>query len=201
MNRALLVERARLLSILSIVLSGALGALAVPVGLTSGRLSLLGFGFDAAVDSVASIVLVWRFRLEAAHPAKGERAERVAERLIGVVLIVLAIDLAWSAAHDLATGARPESTSIGLLISLGSVVALPPLALAKYRTAARLDSRALRADSILTALAAALAAFALAALALTEVFGLAWADSVAALGVAAVLVREGSAPFTRAGLA
>jgi len=199
-TRADLLRRALLLSITSIVLSGVLGGLAVAIGLVSGRLSLLGFGFDAAIDSIASIVLVWRFRLEARHPARAEHAERVAERGVGAVLLGLAIYLAVSAARALATGAHPESTTTGLLLSLASVVLLPPLAIAKYRVARSLESGALRADSILTGVAALLALFALLGFVLTEALRLVWADSAAALVVAAVLAREGAAAFRRQGL-
>lgn len=192
MTRADLVERARLLSVLSIALSGAFGGLAVIIGLASSRLSLLGFGFDAAIDSIASIVLVWRFQLERTHPARAERAERLAERVVGAVLIVLAIYLALNAVSALATGAHPDRTTTGAFISLAALLVLPPLALSKYRTARSLESGALRADSILTAIAAVLALISLLGFALTEELGIEWADSAAALVVAAVLVREGA---------
>ena len=201
MSREQLVERARLLSIVSIALSGALGVVAVAVGLASNRLSLLGFGFDAAIDSVASIVLVWRFQIERDHPARAERAERAAEHVVGAVLVLLAIYLAINAARALATGEHPESTSTGLLIAIASIVALPALAIAKYRVAISLDSRALRADSILTGVAALLALVAVLGFLLTEAFRLEWADSAAALVVAAVLAREGVAALRPRGLA
>ena len=57
--------------------------------------------------------------------------------------------------------------------------------------AARLGSGALRADSILTAVAAILAGISLASLAASQAFGLWWADAAAALIVAVIVVREG----------
>jgi hypothetical protein len=53
--------------------------------------------------------------------------------------------------------ANPETSLVSLGLLLASVVVLPPLAVAKYRVAVRLGSGALRADSILTAVAAILA--------------------------------------------
>jgi divalent metal cation (Fe/Co/Zn/Cd) transporter len=199
-TREELVERARLLSIVSIVLSGVLGGFAVAVGLLTSRLSLLGFGFDAAIDSIASIVLVWRFRLERDHPARAERAERLAERVIGGVLIVLAVYLAANAVNALATGSRPATTTAAILISIASIAFLPPLALLKYRVARALGSGALRADSILTAVGGLLAFFSVIGFVLTEAAHLTWADSVMALLVAAVLLREGTTAFRRSGL-
>ena len=201
MERGALVQRALLLSLASVALSGLLGGLAIAVGIASNRLSLLGFGFDASIDAVASIVLVWRFRIETSHPHHAERAERVAERVVGAVLIALAIYLTFTAGRALLTGSRPESELVSLAISLTSLALLPLLALAKYRVARALESRALRADSVLTAVAAILALLSVVGFLLTEAFGVGWADAVGALIVAAVLVREGTAAFRRRGLA
>lgn len=195
MTRDQLLRRALELSALSIVLSGLAGGLAVVVGLATSRLSLLGFGFDATVDSVASVVLLWRFRIEATHPHRAERAERIAEVLVSVVLLVLAAYLAYGAVTALASGAHPQTSEIGVGISLVSLLALPPLSLAKRRVAASLESRALRADSILTGIAALLALISLLGFVVTEALGITGADAIGGLIVAAVLAREGISAF------
>jgi divalent metal cation (Fe/Co/Zn/Cd) transporter len=190
-TRVALLHRALLLSVLSIVLAGATGALAVLVGLASGSLSLLGFGFDAAIDSAASVALVWRFRIEAREPHRAERVETIAEALVGVVLLVLAAYLGFGAVRALVDGTHPEASVVGIGLLLFSLVVLPPLAYAKHRTAAELSSGALRADSILTGIAALLALISLAGLGLSTAFGVTSADAVGALVVVAILVREG----------
>jgi divalent metal cation (Fe/Co/Zn/Cd) transporter len=194
-KRGPLLRRALQLSALSIVLSGLAGLFAVVAGLTSGRLSLLGFGFDATVDAIASVVLLWRFRIEAAQPHRAERAERIAELVVSGVLVLLAVYLAIGAIQALASGARPATTEVGIGISVVSVLVLPPLSLAKRRVAAALESGALRADSILTGIAALLALISLAGFVLTEVFGIVGADAIGGLIVAAVLAREGLPAF------
>lgn len=190
-----MLRRALELSALSVALSGAVGVVAVVAGLASNRLALLGFGFDSTVDSIASIVLLWRFRIEASQPHRAERAERLAELAVSAVLVVLAAYLAFGAIQALMSGARPATTEIGIGISVVSVLALPPLSLAKRRVAAALESRALRADSILTGIAALLALISLAGFVLTEALGIAGADAVGGLIVAAVLAREGLSAF------
>jgi divalent metal cation (Fe/Co/Zn/Cd) transporter len=185
------LRRALVLSVLSIAINAFAGGAAVLVALTSGSLSLLGFGVDAAIDSAASVALVWRFSIEAREPHRAERVETLAEGAVGVVLLILAAYLAISAVRALATGAHPEGTGIGLALLLVSLAVLPPLAFAKYRTAARLPSRALRADSVLTGVAALLALISLLGLGLSEAFGMTWADAVGALVVATVVAREG----------
>jgi divalent metal cation (Fe/Co/Zn/Cd) transporter len=185
------LSRALRLSVLSIVWSGAAGSIAVYAALASGSLSLLGFGADAVIDSVASVVLVWRFRVEAQQPHRAERVETAAERVVGIALIALALYLAFGAVRALMSATHPETSLVSLGLLLASVAVLPPLAVAKYRVAARLGSGALRADSILTAVAAILAAISLASLAVSKAFGWWWADAIAALIVAVIVLREG----------
>jgi divalent metal cation (Fe/Co/Zn/Cd) transporter len=198
-DRHRLLRRALELSALSVGFSGLVGIVAVAVGLASGRLALLGFGFDSAIDSIASIVLFWRFRIEASQPHHAERAEAIAETVVSVVLIVLGVYLGVSSVQALAGGAHPSTNEVGLGISLLSVVVLPPLALAKRRVARALDSGALRGDSVLTGIAATLALVSLLAFVLTEAFGISGADAMGGLVVAVVLAREGLAAFVPEG--
>ena len=190
-DRASDLRHALWLSALSIVWSGVVGSIAVYVALASGSLSLLGFGADAVIDAFASVVLVWRFMVEAKHPHRADRVEQAAERAVGVALLALAVYLVLGALRVLAVGGHPETSTIGLVLLIASVLVLPPLALAKNRVAARLASGALRADSILTAVAAVLALISLVSLAASDALGLWWADAVAALVVGVIVVREG----------
>ncbi len=199
MDRPSLLRRALALSVVSIALNGVLGGIAVVVGLATESVSLLGFGLDAAIDSIASIVLVWRFRTEVREPHRADRIERVAERAVGAVLLGVAVYLAVTALNALAKGTHPETTTVRTVLLLVAVVALPPLAVAKYRTARDLGSGALRADSILTGIAALLALIGLASLVLDVVARFGWADAVGALVIAVIVAREGWSSFRAAG--
>lgn len=189
MDRDHLLNRAVLLSVASIGISAIVGTAAVVVALATESLSLLGFGADAVIDSAASVVLVWRFRTEVREPHRADRIEEVAERLVGGVLLILAAYLAVSAVNALLTGSHPDASLPRTLLLVVGIVVLPPLAVAKYRVASALGSAALRADSVLTAVAGALAGIGLVAIALSE--AVPWGDAVGALIVAAVVAREG----------
>lgn len=198
MDRPTLLRRALLLSVLSIALGAVFGGTAVIVGLATDSLSLLGFGIDAAIDSVASVILVWRFRTEVREPHRAERIESLAERAIGAVLLAVAVYLAVNAVNALASGTHPEASPVRTVLLIASLVALPPLALAKYRTARALASGALRADSILTGIAALLGAIGLVSLVLDQLFGVRWADAVGALLIAVIIAREGWSSYQAA---
>lgn len=177
---------------LSVAWSGIIGGLAVVSAVGSGSLSMLGFGVDAVVDAVASVALIWRFLVEARQPARAAQVERAAETVVGLALVVLSIYLAVASFGSLAGGHAPVASQLAVGILVASVVLLPPIALFKRRVARALGSGALRADSVLTAVAAVLAGISLAGLGLSAGFGWWWADALAALVVAAVVGREGT---------
>jgi divalent metal cation (Fe/Co/Zn/Cd) transporter len=176
------------LSLISIVWSSLVGAVAVFAALQSGALSLLGFGVNALIDASASAALVWRFAVEVRAPRRAERVERV----VGAALSALGIYLIAGSVQALAAGVHPEGSELGFLLLCASLVVQPPLALLKRRVAIRLCSGALRADSFLTAIGALLALLSLTGLAATAQFGVGWADAVAALAVGLIVLREGA---------
>lgn len=168
------------------------GGAAVSIALSTGSLSLLGFGFDAAVDSIASIALIWRFVAEHDQPHRADRVERVAAVVVGVVLVVLGVYLGYQSLLAI-VGQKAHETSVpAMALLVASAVVLPPLGIAKRRVADRLGSGALRGDSVLTLVAGLLAVVGLVSALLSATLGLTWADAAGGLLVAAVLVREGA---------
>ena len=77
-----------------------------------------------------------------------------------------------------------------------SLVVMVWLAGAKRRVAADLGSRALEADAVQTTACWWLSLAALLGVGLNGAFGWWWADPVAAIGVAALIVREGVEAWT-----
>jgi divalent metal cation (Fe/Co/Zn/Cd) transporter len=106
-------------------------------------------------------------------------------------MFVIAGYLAVRAIMALADGSGPESSALGIVLASASIVVLPILAVAKLRLAKPLRSQALRADGVISAAGAVLAAATLLGLILNSALDLWWADSIAALIIAAVLLREG----------
>ena len=185
------LHRALRLSQLSVALGLIAAVAALALGLTSGSLSLVGFGLDAAIDSAASAALVWRFHIERRDPERAEHVEHLAERVVGAVLLAAATVLTIGAARALLTHGEAHSSAAHLVLLVTSLLALPPLAIAKRRVALRLGSAALKNDALLTGAAALLALVALLATVLAAAAGLWWADAVGTMIIAAVLAREG----------
>jgi len=185
------LRRAIVLSVVSVAWNGVAGASAVGLALSTGSLSLLGFGFDAAVDSIASIALIWRFLAERDQPHRADRVEHVAAAVVGTVLLVLGVYLGYQSLQAIVGGSAHETSIPAILLLVASAILLPPLGIAKRRVAERLASGALRGDSVLTLVAGLLAVVGLVSALLTSTLGLRWADAAGGLLVAVVLVREG----------
>jgi divalent metal cation (Fe/Co/Zn/Cd) transporter len=168
------------------------GATSVAAGIADHSTALLGFGLDSLVDGIASATLVWRFRHERLGMRPSDRLERRAAHVVGVVLFLIGLYLVVRATIALAEAAGPEASPLGIALTAASILVLPILARAKLRLAGPLGSQALRADGVLSAAGAALAAATLVGLALSTGVGWWWADSAAALLIAITLLREGA---------
>jgi divalent metal cation (Fe/Co/Zn/Cd) transporter len=184
------LRRAVRVSQLSVAVAAVLAALALVFAADSGSLALAAFGLENAIDGAASAVLVWRFHTERRSPHRAEDVERIARRLIAFALLVITVYLVVAAVHALITDARTKDSAGAVILAAISVAVLPAIAHRKRSLARQLRSRALRADSLLTGVAAVLAVVTLVAIALDRYANLSVADPVAALVIAAVLVRE-----------
>jgi divalent metal cation (Fe/Co/Zn/Cd) transporter len=190
------LRRAIRLSQATVAWNLAIGIAAIGTAVATGGLSLIGFGFNAVLDSSVSVLLIWRFRIEErGHDERAEHMERVAMTMAASAFIIVAIYLLVRALHSLISGHHGEASGFGIAEAAASLAVLPYLALAKYRLAGDLGSRALRADALLTTSGVALATVTLAGLLLQIALGWWWADPVAALGIAAFLVWGGIEAF------
>lgn len=186
-SRAEAVRRGRRLEYLTVGWNALEAVFAIAVGVATNSGALVGFGADSVIESASGAVLLWRL----SDDERGEEKDLVAVQLVGVSFLVLAAYVAFDAVWSLVAREAPEATYVGIVFAALSLVVMPLLARAKRRVAARLGSRALRADSKQTDLCAYLSAVLLAGLVLNALFGLWWADPVAALAMTLIIAREG----------
>ena len=170
------------------------GVIALAAGVLAGSPSLIGFGVDSVVESISGGVLAWRLRSEL-HGEGNEEAyeaiERRAEQFVGIAFLALAAYVAFDAVASLLNGDRPAISPVGIAVTAVSIAVMLWLARAKRAAGTALGSRALLADANQTQACWYLSFTTLAGLALNAVFGLWWADPVAALVIVVFLVREG----------
>ncbi len=194
MARPALLRRGLRLEYLTVGWNVLEGVIAVAAGLASGSVALVAFGADSFVETISGLVLIWRLRTEARGGLDEEAiegVERKAERLVGVSFLVLAGYVAFESIRTLLAAEAPAASPIGIVLTAVSIGVMLWLAHAKLTTGQALGSRALIADSRQTRACWYLSAVALAGLGLNALLGWWWADPVAALAIAVLLMREG----------
>lgn len=162
-------------------------AIALGAGVFAGSIALVGFGIDSLIESLSGGILLWRLQRVQTH----EKRERPALMLVGISFFLLALYVAVESATSLLRREHPDTSVVGIILSIASLIAMPLLARAKRHVAARLESGALYADSRQTDICAYLSAILLGGLLLNALFGLWWADPVAALCMLPLIFREG----------
>lgn len=159
---------------------------ALGAGVAASSAALIGFGLDSIVEVLSAAAVAWQFA--APEP---QRRERTALRIIAVSFIGLAAYVSVDAVLSLAGLRDPEHSSVGIAVAALSLVVMPLLSWFERRTGRELGSASAIADSKQTLICTYLSAALLAGLLLNTLLGWEWADSVAALVIAALALREG----------
>ncbi|MBI4952215.1 MAG: cation transporter [Myxococcales bacterium] len=170
------------------------GVVAVTAALLAGSVAILGFGIDSFVECASALVMIWRLRAERDHGMSQTRLEAVehrARRWIAGSLFLLAGYVTFDAAETLWTADRPAFSLVGVVLLGVSIAVMLWLARAKGRVARELGSAAMQADAFQTTACWWLSVAALVGVALNGLVGWWWADPVAALVIAGLIVREG----------
>lgn len=178
------------------------GAASLLLGWASKSLLLEAFGIDSVIELFSASVLLWRLRIEAsgrADEARVEAVEHRASRLVGYTLYFLVAYVVFNSCYGLFIAHRVTDTheSVwGILIGLVAKIGMPILGGYKMKVAARLNSRALRADGIEAIMCGYLSIVLMVGLAATRILGWWWLDSVAALALIPFLVKEARAAIS-----
>lgn len=184
---AQLVKRARVLAWVGLGWHVLEAAVAIAAGVVASSVALVGFGADSLIEALAGVVIIWLVR-----PARAgaQSAERRAQQLVATSFAVLAAYVAVEAIRDLAGGHHPGASWVGIVLSVVTLLSMPPLAAAKRRVGEQLNSPAMTSESRQTMLCAYMSAGLLAGLLANAALGWWWADPVVALGIAGVAARE-----------
>jgi cation diffusion facilitator family transporter len=189
-DRPALVRRGLLLNWITIGYNLVEAVVSVAAGLVSGSVALVSFGADSGIEVTSSLAAHWRLKADG-DPERRERVERLTHRIIGGCFLALAAYVVVESTTTLGHREAPESSPVGLVILVLSVLIMPALARASRRVARALGSRALEADAAQTSLCAYLSVIALAGVGLNAALGWWWADPTAALLMVPIIAKEG----------
>ncbi len=187
-------RRALLLSYFTVGYNVLEGIVSLIAGwLAKGSIALIGFGLDSFVESLSGAIMIWRFHKSGGKISKEEeeKVERRATKLVASTFFILGAYILYESIEKLHLREIPDPSLLGIIIATVSMIAMPILFYAKYRTGRSLGSGSLVADSKETLACTFLSIALLAGLGLNYQYGIWQADPIAGLVIVAFLVREG----------
>lgn len=168
------------------------GVFSILAGYLASSIALIGFGLDSGIESLSGAVLIWRLSLHGRITAcEEERVEKKAIRFVGVSFFVLGAYVLFESARKLYLHEHPEPSLFGIIIAVLSMIIMPALSLSKRKIAREIGSMSLEADSRQTLICSLLSVALIIGLGLNYLFGIWWADPVAALVIVVFIIREG----------
>jgi cation diffusion facilitator family transporter len=169
------------------------GVVAIGAGVISGSVSLIGFGADSFIEVISAVALLWRLRKAGPYASAEERgnAERRALYLVAATFFLLATYITYEAVGALLSREGPENSTVGLVLSVVSLLVMPALAYGKQHTGRELGSEALNADAVETWVCSYLSLALLAGVGLYAAFGWWWADPAGALAMLPLILWQG----------
>jgi divalent metal cation (Fe/Co/Zn/Cd) transporter len=180
--------KVRLLSWLSLGWMTIEGAVAITAGVIASSVALVGFGLDSVIEGVASLIIIWRFT---GDRVLSHTAEQRAQKLVAVQFFLLAPYVGIESIRVLISGEHASVSILGIALSVGSVIFMPMLGIAKERLADQIGSAATKGEGRQNMLCAYLAGALFVGLVGNALVGAWWLDPAVGLLIAAVAVREG----------
>ena len=190
LDRKAIVRRGRRLEYFTIAWNSIEGLVAVVIGLIAGSISLVGFGLDSFIEVTSGSALLWRMSVDA-DAQRREGNEKRALRIVGLCFLLLAVYIAYESSMDLVSRRAPEHSLPGIILACVSLMVMPLLSKAKGNVGRAMGSAAMHADAKQTEFCAYLSAILLGGLLLNALFGLWWADPVAAIVMTPIIAKVG----------
>lgn len=167
------------------------GAVAITAGVLAGLVSVIGFGIDSGIESIAAILVGLRLAARLRHGTSDERKERITLKLVAVTFFILAAYVTFEGIRSLIDGEAPESSPIAIGLLVLSIIVMPVLAAMKKRVGTRLGDNLILADAAETRICVLLSISTLIGVGLYALTGAAWLDPVAGFVIALFAIHEG----------
>lgn len=183
--RMTVLQEARLAQVLTVGWMVVEAAIAIIAGIAARSVALTAFGVDSGVELFSSAVVLHRLMQRSESEERGSLSggERRASRLVGYALYALIAYIVLSAVVSLVLRLEPQRSPVGIGLTIASLGIMAALWRWRLRLADRLGSPALHGDAVCSMVCLYMAAVALAGLVINQLFGLWWADPLAALAL------------------
>lgn len=143
-------------------------------------------------------ILVMVNRIQKNPDAPRTRFETTALRITGTAFYILAFGLAITAAYNIATNHKPETTLPGLIISIISISVMWALVAGKRKVGRALNSMPILADANCTMVCIYMSVVLLVSSFIYQLTGFGFVDSLGAAGLIYFSIKEGREAFDKA---
>lgn len=186
------------LALITIIYNIAEGIVSVYFGFDDETIALFGFGLDSFVE-VISGVGIWHMinRLRRNNDGDSDSFEKQALKITGTAFYILAFGLVVTSIVNIYYGHQPETTFWGILVASVSILTMWILIHYKIKVGKQLNSHAIIADANCTKVCLYLSVILLLSSAGYELTGIGWLDSLGAVFIAGLSLREGREAFQK----
>jgi divalent metal cation (Fe/Co/Zn/Cd) transporter len=187
------------LSVFTIVYNLVEGLVAVFFGYNDESLTLFGFGVDSFIEVISGFGIAhMMLRIQRNPTSDRDKFEKTALKVTGLSFFVLVVGLLATSVHKVFIGQKPETTFIGVILSLISIVIMLALMYAKMKVGRALVSDAILADARCAKVCVYMSVVLLIASAVYELTKVAFIDIVGSIALAYLSFDEGRECFGKA---
>ena len=162
--------------------------IALGAGIAAGSVALVAFSLDSLIEVAAAGVVIWLF---SGGRGSSHAAERHAQQLVAASYGLLVVYIGVAAVRDVLGAHHPSASWVGIGLAAFTAPTMPLLARAKRRVGRALNSSATVSEAGQNMMCAYLSIALLVGLLANALLGWWWADSAAALVIAAFAAKEG----------
>lgn len=194
-----LYNRVLFLAIFTVIYNLAEGLISIYFGVRDETLSLFGFGADSFVETISALgVTQMIYRIKKNPHSQKSDFEKTALQITGWCFYILTLTLSISAIYNLIKGNHPESTLVGMIISLISILSMWLLVHLKTKLGKKLDSQPIIADARCNLVCIYMSIVLLVSSSLWWFFKIPFIDALGALGLAYFSFKEGKESLQKA---
>jgi divalent metal cation (Fe/Co/Zn/Cd) transporter len=187
------------LAVFTIVYNIIEGLVSLYFGIADETIALAGFGADSFIEVMSGIgILIMVLRLKKNPESSKYPFEITALKTTGWGFYILAVSLVLGAIINIIVGHKPDTTFWGVCIAVISIVVMFWLYKAKMIYGLKLNSDPVISDAKCTLVCIYMSIILLASSVIFELTGIAWIDSLGAIGLAWFSYKEGKEAFEKA---
>ncbi len=191
--------RANALALITIFYNLGEGIVSVLFGYEDGTVALFGFGADSFVEVISGLG-IWHMirRMKQNGSENHDVFEKTALKVTGTAFYMLTVGLIGTGLVNLYKGHKPETTFWGIVVAGISILCMWLLIHYKVKIARQYNSQALLADAQCSKACLYLSVVLLISSIGYELTGIGMLDSLGAIGIAVLSIKEGREAFEKA---